>query len=232
MNSEAKRYFKYLHLVREDIREEFEQLGIHQKVLRVCDFGCGSGISTFGLALEIAGAECIGIDLFGEELTPKKLRQYVGAVRSQCQNPQFPENLFPADLCRLVAEKRSPQFIEGNIVGNQNLPRNIDLAYCKKLLVNLKGKQAKDRLSGEDRLLIGLKHITHSIRPSGLMCVIEYDTDFRLAKYLEKSDLRILRRTHIKRREIRSRGRTNAISTFALYLCQRIEKRATHPIQP
>jgi hypothetical protein len=211
-------------LVREDIREEFGQLDISPKGLRVCDFACGSGIFTFSLALEIAEAECIGVDLFSEELSPKKLRQYIGVVRGQCQSPKTTRNLFPVDLCRLVLEEREPQFIKGDIIGNQNLPGNIDLAYCKKILFNLMGEDSKDRLSGEERLLVGLKNITNSIRPSGLICVIEYDKDFRLTRHFEKSELRILRRKQIKRREIRSRGRTNSISTFALYLCQRVEK--------
>ena len=70
---------------------------------------------------------------------------------------------------------------------------------------------------------IGLGHITRCVRPGGTICVIEYDKDFGLAKHLEKSDLNILRRARIKRREIRSRGRTNVISRFGLYLCQRVE---------
>ena len=223
IDSEAKRYFKYLHLAREDICEEFERLELHPKAWRVCDFGCGSGIFTFGLALEIPGAECMGLDLFDGDTTLEKLGKYVSVVRSQCQSSELAEKPFPADLCRLVLETRSPRFIEGDIVGNQNLPGDVDLAYCKKVLVNLMGKGPGGGLSGKESLLLGLDRIAHSLRPGGLLCLIEYDNDFGLEKHLEKSDLNILRRARIKRREIRSRGRTNVTSSFALYLCERTE---------
>ena len=63
MVAEVKKIFQYLELVREDIREEFDHLGITKSAQKVCDFGCGSGIKTFGLALEIENFDCIGIDL-------------------------------------------------------------------------------------------------------------------------------------------------------------------------
>jgi hypothetical protein len=44
MYSEAKKYFKYLDLVREDIKEEFELLWVPKKELRICDFGCGDWV--------------------------------------------------------------------------------------------------------------------------------------------------------------------------------------------
>jgi SAM-dependent methyltransferase len=223
MDSEARKYFKYLHLVREDIREEFERLEIRPEASRVCDFGCGSGIFTFGLALEMPGAACIGLDLFGGEVTPEVLGGYIGAVRDQCQGSESPKGRFPAELCRLVLEARSPRFVRGDIVGNENLPANVDLAYCKKLLVNLMGKDSGDGFSGEEGLRTGLEHIRRCIQPGGLLCVIEYDRDFGLAERFETAGLVILRRARIERREIRSRGRTNVTSTFALYLCQRVE---------
>ena len=222
MDSEARTYFRHLHLVREDIREEFEQLELHPRALRVCDFGCGSGISTFGLALEIPGAACTGLDLFGGEVTPDTLERYVTAVRRHCQGQRRPWRPFPADLCKLLLEARSPRFIRGDIVGNRNLPADVDLAYCKKLLVNLRGEEPREGLSGEERLRIGLEQITQCIRPGGLLCAVEYDRDFGLAEHLDRGQLRILRRTLIQRREIRSRRRTNVVSTFALYLCQRV----------
>ena len=106
-----------------------------------------------------------------------------------------------------------------DIVLNQNLPQEMDFAYCKKLLVNLLGKKYDGGPAGEGRLLTGLRHIAQSIRPDGLICAVEYDKEFMLEKYFDMSNLRVLRRTQIERREVRSRGRTNVVSTFTLYLC-------------
>jgi hypothetical protein len=57
---EAKKYFKYLQLV----REEFGRLGISAQGMGVCDYGCGTGITTFGLEQEVEQAEYLGVDLF------------------------------------------------------------------------------------------------------------------------------------------------------------------------
>lgn len=218
MYSETKKYFRYLNLVREDIREEFDLLGIPDTVSRICDFGCGNGITTFSLALEVEGSKCIGIDLFENKASPEKLNQYIEIVKTKCENMQSPKASFSTDLCKLILENRSPQFNRGNIVLNQNLPGNIHLAYCKKVLINILDKKYENIPSGEKGLLDGLKHINRSIKSDGWLCVIEYDREFKLESYLEMSGLRILKRAQIERREIRSRGRTNAISTFTLYL--------------
>jgi hypothetical protein len=223
MHAEAKKYFKYLDLVREDIQEEFNVLCVPQNISRNCDYACGNGLTTFGLALENEGAECIGVDLFGQETapTPEKLNQYMAGIESECQHMQKTVDWFPGDFCRLVDENRLPQFIRGNIVLDHNLPTDIDLAYCKKVLVNLLGKEYRGTPYGEDGLLLGLKHITQNLAPVGLLCTVEYDKGFELGKYLVMSNLNILKKAQIKRREIRSRGRTQVVSTFSLYLCQR-----------
>jgi SAM-dependent methyltransferase len=224
MYTEAKKYFKYLDLFREDIREEFDVLGVPQNISRLCDYGCGDGLTTFGLALEIQGAECIGVDLFDQESkpSPEKLDQYMASVERECHHSQAAVSGFPGDLCGLVSEKRLPQFIRGNIVLDHNLPSEVDLAYCKKVLLNLLIKEYKGTPSGEDGLLLGLKHIARNLIPGGLLCAVEYDIDFKLGKYLEMSKLNILKKVQLKRREIRSRGRTGVASSFSLYLCQRV----------
>jgi len=223
MYAQAKKYFKHLELVREDIWEEFDLLGIPRNMARICDYGCGKGLTTFGLALENQGAECIGVDLFDQETipTPEKLTRYMASVERECQYTGEAVSSFPGDLCRLVDENRLPKFIRGNIVLDHNLLPDIDLAYCKKVLVNLLGKEYKGTPSGEDGLLLGIKHITQNLEPGGLLCVVEYDKDFGLGKYLEMGKLSILKKAQLKRREIRSRGRTQVVSTFSLYLCQR-----------
>ncbi|MGD8457684.1 MAG: hypothetical protein PVF83_14980 [Anaerolineales bacterium] len=223
MDIEAKKYFKHLDLVREDIREEFAVLGVPQNPARVCDFGCGDGLTTFGLALETQGGECIGVDLFesNSKSTLETLNQYLATIRDECNRPPPQHKVIPESVCKLAHEKRLPQFFRKNIILDHNLPSDIDLAYCKKVLVNLKGKEYKETPSGEEGILLGLKHITQNLVSGGLLCAVEYDKDFDLSKYLEESQLDILKKAQIKRREIRARGRTKVLSTFCLYLCQR-----------
>lgn len=100
MTTEANKYIKYPDLVREDIREEFDLLGIKPKSARICDFGCGKGITAFGLAIESPDSECIGVDLFGEELqnTPAIIDEVVINIKGNCADPkaQF------WDVCSLI----------------------------------------------------------------------------------------------------------------------------------
>jgi SAM-dependent methyltransferase len=220
MKSEVRDYFKYLELVRQDIREEFDFLGISRNFSRICDFGCGSGISTFGIALETVGSKCFGVDIFDGKSIPSlwTLDQYVKIVKDQCIDQKNP---FPTELCKLIFENRTPQFIKGDVLLNQNLPQKIDLGYCKKVLINLLYRGDVGMPSGEDSLQNTLRNIGRALQPEGLLCVIEYDPDLSLEKYLNSNSLRICNRVHLKRREIRSRGRTDVWSNFTLYLCQK-----------
>lgn len=224
MKSESTKYFKFLNFVREDIREEFDTLGVPKKVLRVCDFGCGNGITTFGLALETEKSECLGIDLFDNEAVhnPSKLVQYIEYIEESCKHTPTSKSPFPVDLCKLISEKQAPLFRKGNIVLNQNMPQNIDLGYCKKVLNNFWGKEYPDTPTGEEGLLKGLRNIHQSIRQNGWLCVIEYDKAYKLQGYFERSNFQVIKWAQIKRREIRSKGRTPVISTLTMYLCQRV----------
>jgi hypothetical protein len=224
MKSETTKYFKHLNFIREDIREELDTLCVPKDIHKICDFGCGNGITTFGLALETERSECIGIDLFDQESTPnpKRFDKFIAFVAESCKNTQLSKNVIPVDLCKLISEKRAPHFKQGNIVLNQNLPQNIDLGYCKKVLINIQGKEYSGIPTGEDALISGLRNIHQSIRANGLLCVIEYDKEYKLQPYFERCKFKVIKRAQIERREIRSKGRTKVISTFTLYLCQKV----------
>jgi SAM-dependent methyltransferase len=213
MMDEVGKYFKHLALVREDIREELDKLGIRQSGIRICDFGCGTGLTTFGLAIEVERSICLGLDLFNEEIgvTPKSILNLVNRTSKK----YYPE------IFELIQNNRLPTFIEGNIVNNQNMPNRIDLAYCRKVLMNIHGKAYRGTQSGESGLLKGLRNIAESITSEGFLCDVEYDDAHILEKFFLEAGFTILRRAQIKRREVRSKGRTEALSTLTLYLCQK-----------
>ena len=60
-----------------------------------------------------------------------------------------------------------------------------------------------------------------SLRSNGLLCAVEYDNEYMLDKYFELCHFRVLMKDQIERREVRSKGRTKAISKLTLYLCQK-----------
>jgi SAM-dependent methyltransferase len=223
MYPELRKCFKYLDLVREDIREELDLLGGSTGLKRICDSGCGNGLTTFALALEMENADCFGIDLFESVADLNQLHHHIKGIQKICQESQSPESLLIGDLCTLYQEGRLPKFSKGNIVLNQGIPENIDLAYCKKLLINIRDKRYRNNPSGEKALLMALNNISESLSPGGKICAIEYDREFKLEKYFNECRLPVMKRTQFQRNEIRTRGRTNVVSNFTLYLCQKQE---------
>jgi hypothetical protein len=93
MDPKIRKYFKYLDLVREDIREELDTLNTQGEGIRICDYGCGNGITTFGLGLEIPKSQCIGVDLFNREigLPLTEINQYLAFLKDHCNKPQQPK---------------------------------------------------------------------------------------------------------------------------------------------
>ena len=84
------------------------------------------------------------------------------------------------------------------------------------------GKDYPHSPSGTEALSVGLRNIANCLRSNGLMCVVEYNHEYELEENLEECGFRVLMRDQIQRREIRSRGRTDVVSTLTLYLCQNV----------
>lgn len=84
------------------------------------------------------------------------------------------------------------------------------------------GKDYPDSPSGTEALSIGLRNIANCLRSNGLLCVVEFDHEYELESYLVESGYRVLTRDQIQSREIRSRGRTDVVSTLTMYLCQKV----------
>jgi hypothetical protein len=219
MSAEARKYFRHLDLVREDIREELDIVGIKPTNLRICDYGCGNGITTFGLAIEAKGSECIGVDLFGKD--SKIGINEIDQIIKNVSNKTAEKDKHFSEAYELIKTNRVPMFRQGNIVKNINLPTDIELAYCKKLLVNIFAKEYEGIPSGENGLIAGLRSIYQSLRSDGLLCAIEYFDDFTLREYFEQCGFQLELREQIKRNEIRSKGRTNVVSSMTLYLCRK-----------
>ncbi len=223
MYAPVRNYFRHLGLVCEDIQEELDLIGRPGDILKVCDFGCGQGLSTYGLALALPGSECIGIDRFDGESSPSlsTMLRYSDAVKQLCESDLSLKAGFPGELCRLLRETRLPMFHRGDIVLGHNLPADVDLAYCKRVLINLFYRKHGEHPSGGEGLLTAIKHIARSVRPGGYVCTVEFD-GFALDEYLRKANLSIVRHGVFKRNDIRARGRTTVISQYAFYLCQKI----------
>ncbi len=220
--TETRKYFKFLRLIHEDIREELDLLRFTEQPARICDFGCGNGLTTYGLALELEASECIGVDRFdgidAPELEP--LLQFQETLAQHCQGEFGPKRPFSRELCSLVHEQRLPHFQRGDFLLGENLPAGADLAYCKRVLVNVFGGKRAGDPSSEEGLRLAIDRIAASIRPQGHLIAVEFEA-FDPVKAFAGSGLRILKQARLQRRDVRSRGRTHVLSRYGLFLCQK-----------
>jgi hypothetical protein len=220
--AEARQYFRLLHLIQADVQEELNLLGYSKQPTRICDFGCGNGLTTYSLALQFGAAECIGMDRFNSIGAPRveDLHQFQEILKRYCVEETTRKQPFSEDLCRLVLEKRLPHFRRGDFLMGENLPDVVDLAYCKRIFVNVFGGKYAEDPSGEEGLHLAIERITASIRPQGYLCAVEFE-GFDLEKVFAEWNLRILKQATLHRRDVRSRGRTRAVSRYTLVLCQK-----------
>ena len=216
---DVRTYFKHLDL----IQEELDLIGLSENGLKICDYGCGSGITTYGLALQIEDSECFGIDKFDGESTPTLniMVQFTESIKSGCEERSLSIKIIPDELCNLIRKKRSPVFLRGDIVLGKNIPRDLDLAYIKRVLINIYNGKHGNIHSGKKGLELAIKHIAGSVRPGGLVCAIEFD-GLMLDEYFLEAGLSIVNSVPFKRKDIRSRGRTTVISQYVVYLCQKL----------
>jgi hypothetical protein len=223
MNADTRKYFKYLDLVREDVREVLDLIGLEGDIKKVVDYGCGKGLETYGFSMELDGSECLGVDRFDGEITPRleTILGHAEEIRRYCDERVSGRYQVSPGLCRLVRDNRLPAFRQGDVVLGEKLPRGYDLAYCNKLLVNILKGTPEQQLPGEEGMLAAIKHMAGSVRRGGLVCAVEFD-GLALDAYFRQTNLKLVDRHQFKRREVRSRGRTNVVSRYVLYVCEKV----------
>jgi SAM-dependent methyltransferase len=229
LDQRIRKYFKHINLYREDIREVVDNFRINFNRMRICDFGCGSGFTTFALALEIDKSVCTGLDLFPDDTQYSfdEILEIENRIKDDCikktSDPIRLKDFVKNELCKLVDENCYPAFIKGNILTGKNIPKNIDLAFCQKIFINIhEGKHVNECL-GSDCVIKSMKNIARSLSSKGHLLSIEF-TGFKLNPFLEESGLEIIKSFDFTRNDIRSRGRTEVISNYTAALCQKIKE--------
>lgn len=226
-NQRIRKYFKHINLYREDIKELLDKCKLNLNGTKICDFGCGSGITTFAFALEIKKSFCIGLDLFSEDspYSFDEISQIENRIKDDCLNKSINsiklKELVKEELCELFDDKRFPSFIKGDILTGENIPKDCDLAFCQKIFINIhEGKHGNERL-GSEAVSKSIKNIASSLLPEGHLLSIEF-TNFDLNPYIEQCGLEIIKSFNFTRNDVRSKGRTEVISNYTAFLCKKI----------
>lgn len=193
----------------EDLQEELKGLPMLKPGCRVGDFGCGEGFSTLGLMLLLQAKEAIGVDKFSGDawsLSCQTVQQSWGDVKKSILNDVHSGNVLQQDLRKLFSEGRFPSFQQGDVLIGHNLPRNLDFAYCKKVLGNIYSGEYGNYPQGEEGLNQSLNYIAATLKQGGIFCAVE-KTAINFATFIEQAGYRLLNGYQVQRGEISVNGR-------------------------
>jgi SAM-dependent methyltransferase len=210
--------FTRLRLEIEDIQEEISSLDLNLTEGKIGDFGCGGGYSTLALSAVLKSSKSIGIDKNSQEI--RYARDIFEKLLHEIPNIQHDQGRddLQDTLQHLVQRHITIEFRVGDIITGQSLPTGLHLAYCKRLLLNIYRSQYGNAVEGEDGVMSAITNIAASVRPEGLVIVIEHaGIDFR--PFLEQVGLVYQNASRMERYDIGSHGRiTNSLVGKTQYI--------------
>lgn len=204
-----KEFFKRLKLELEDVREDITSDEIVITAENAGDFGCGIGFSTLSLMILLNLSKSIGVD------KDRNVIQYARTLYKQVKDSFLsgkPENQeqMSSEIEYLTYDALKHGEVEfriGNITSAKNLPRDLDLAYCRRILTPIYLSEYDNLLSGEFGVRSALERISLSIKPGGWLIVSEKVSNINFQTFLEQADFNILARSKLKRGDIIEPGR-------------------------
>jgi SAM-dependent methyltransferase len=166
----------------ENIQEELKGLLAITPNCKIADFGCGSGYASMCMMLELHAADCIGVDNVNNwQWNIDEVRPYLNSITDAHADD------LSNQLKQMLGEGRWPTFQQDDVLKSKELPNNLDLAYCKLLLVNIKA----------DRINQVINNIVECIKQDGLVCLVERQNFRNSLAFVPK--LKFLRLCQIER---------------------------------
>lgn len=167
-----------LKLELEDLQEFLRGYILDMPDCKVGDFGCEYGYTSLSLMLQLNAAECIGIDSFtGKDFSPTLEQAQQGLDNLKAEILAMPENSQEDDLIsatrNLLRKGRFPVLRQEDIVQSNNLPKNLDFAFCKLVLGNIFTGEYLNTIRGEDGVNHAIQNITDSTKQNGVICLVE-----------------------------------------------------------
>lgn len=188
----------------EDVRQELMGLPLIAPDCRIADFGCGYGYAIMSLMLELDAVECIGVDSDENKWQLPTIGQAQEYFKVGKDN--FPKDNLSARLSELLERKRWPTFQRADILTSENLPKNLDIAYCKSLLGNLPQE------NGHLILNRTINNIVDCLKQGGILCVVDKNN---YSNFIQPPILGFLRLCQIRRAEITFEGERRQMSVPA-----------------
>jgi len=225
-----QQFLDQLTLEREDVQDDLESVRLSVPKCRVGDMGCGWGFTTLSLTLELRPSECIGIDQFVRDSifgVPafEDVQSLFSVIRAGVidQASEVQRDDLRNDLRRLFQEGYYPVLRASDIVTGENLPSELDLVYCKKVLKNIfDGAYANPR-SGAEAVASAIRNIAHAVKRGGQVCIVEPACEINFPSFFGQSGLKLVSQRRIERGEIiGSRRQTLYRAQYIQYVSERV----------
>jgi SAM-dependent methyltransferase len=208
-------FIKRLELELEDIGQELECLPLSKPDCKIGDFGCGEGFATLSLMLHLDAFACTGVDKSETWQLPS-----IGEAKRQFSTIEDSSiDSLSVRVKHLLNDMRFPQFQLSDVLKSKDLPKDLDLAYCKKLLVNIDDPAYGNPPKSEDGLTRSINNIVNSLKQGGLFCLVE---KISLKTHLMRSDLKFLRVCLIERGVIKPEGREHQVEGVFVHLYRKL----------
>ena len=191
-----------------DISEDLAKIPDNQPCQRICDFGCGDGLSTLSLTSLLRAEKVYGIDKYEQNINQAKLwgRALEKFIELSKTNSDIDISLQNQAIKALALYKN----IEFKVrdVAEGELPLNLDIAYCNLLLVNIYNGSYENQASGISGVEAAIENISNSLVQGGYFLAIEqYGHGLNFNHLFEKVGLQG-DGIHFHRSPITTNGRT------------------------
>lgn len=201
MNNPTEKYIKafnndiaiFLSRINEDkeqLQNDLADINLPLPTGKICDFGCGLGFTTYCLASILNATESVGIDVDPHSINQAK--KWFEAIKLHTQftsEMTLSDNIIYQKSNLLLGTLKPPEFVVGDVISGENLPSDITLAYCRKLLVNILHGNHKDNLHGIDRTRLAINNIVKTIAHGGWFVAVEEFSGGNFSQLLEEQGL-------------------------------------------
>lgn len=183
-------FFRNLSEVEKDISEDLATLPNNQPYQRICDFGCGDGLSVLNLTSLLRARKAYGIDkyeqnIYQSNLWSRALEKFLELSESGSDT----DISLQTQATKVLALYKNIEFKVGDVVEGK-LPLNLDIAYCNLLLVNIYNGSYENQASGISGVETVIDNISNSLVGGGYFIAIEqYGQGLNFSHLFEKAGL-------------------------------------------
>jgi hypothetical protein len=176
---------------KEQLQNDLADIELPLPTGKICDFGCELGFTTYCLASILNATESVGADIDVSAINQaKKWFKAINLYIQFTSEKPLSDDIVYEKSNLLLGILKPPEFAICDVVSEENLPSDISLAYCRKLLVNIACGNYSDNIFDIDKVRLTIKNIAKKIVHGGWLIVVEETKGGNFSHLLEEQGLR------------------------------------------